>query len=118
MQIACIGSHEGGTGWRSLGRQRDEALADVDADHLDPPPGESVGVAPGSAADVEDPHARLQPQLVDEEPDLLLGAAGERVAEVGPPQVVRQRLEPVHVADVSASRTGSDSRPRSTMESR
>ena len=63
--------------------------------HLHAPPGQGVGVAAGAAADVEHPHPRLEPEHVDEERDLLLGALRERVAQVGRPEVVGDRLEPV-----------------------
>ena len=80
---------------RALAGQVDEALGDVDAVDRDAPPGQLVGVAAGTAADVEHPHARLEPEGVDEEVDLLLGALGEGVAEVGRAEVVGDRLEPV-----------------------
>src|SRR5207253_4323683 len=75
--------------------QVDERLADVDAVHRDPPLRQRVGMAAGTAPDVEDAHARLEPQRVDEEPDLLLGALGERVAQVRRPRVRGDVLEPV-----------------------
>ena len=84
-------------GGASARGQVDEALADVDADDLDAPRGQRVGVAAGPAADVEHPHARLEPERVDEEADLLLGALRERVAQVGVAEVVGDRLEPVVV---------------------
>ena len=60
-----------------------------------PRAGQRVGVAPGSAPDVEHPHAGLQPERLDEEADLLPGPLRERVAQVGVAQVIGDRLEPV-----------------------
>ena len=40
----------------------------------------------------------LEPELVDQEVDLLRGALGERVPEVGGPEVVGHGLEPVGLA--------------------
>ena len=68
-----------------------------------PRAGQRVRVAARAAPDVEHPHARLEPERVDEEVDLLRGALGERVAEVRRAEVVGDRLEPV-VRRVSRSR--------------
>jgi hypothetical protein len=54
-----------------------------------------VGVAPRPAADVEQPHARLEGERIDEEVHLLRGALRERVAQVGVAEVVGDGLEPV-----------------------
>src|ERR671910_3783025 len=72
-----------------------EALADVDADHLDAASGQGVGVPPRPAADVEQPLPGPEPERPAEEADLLLGALGERVAQVGGAEVVGDRFEPV-----------------------
>ena len=45
-------------------------------------------MAAGAAADVEDPGAGRQAEALDEEVDLLVGALGERVAEVGRAEVI------------------------------
>ena len=98
-----VGPHERGTG-RGAGRgQVDELLGDVDAHDLDAPTGEGVGVAPRSAADVEHVRAGMEPEGGDEELDLLLGAAGERVSEVGGPGVAGDGLEPVGIAARAAT---------------
>ena len=52
-------------------------------------------MAAGAAADVEDPGAGRQAEALDEEVDLLVGALGERVAEVGRAEVIGDVLEPV-----------------------
>jgi hypothetical protein len=72
-----------------------EAGTDVDAVHGDAERRERVCVASGPAADVEHPHARLEAQHLGQEADLLRGAAGERVPQVGATQVIGGGLEPV-----------------------
>ena len=55
----------------------------------------------------------LEPERVDEEVDLLLGALGERVAQVGRAEVVGERLEPVvglGVTRTPGSRLGTPTR--------
>ena len=49
---------------------------------------------PGPATDVEHPHPRLEPELVDEEPDLVLRPHGERVPEISRPEERRDLVEP------------------------
>ena len=91
----------------------DESPADVDAVDDDAAPGQGVGVASRSAADVEHPHARFEPEDVDQEVDLLLGAAGEGVPEVGRTEVVGGGLEPViGFRGHGASMTPDPARPR------
>src|SRR5581483_11733113 len=75
--------------------QRRERLGDVDADDDDVALGQCVGVPPRAAPHVEDAISRGQPERLDQEPDLLLRALGERVAQVRRPHVVGQRLEPM-----------------------
>src|SRR5690606_8453271 len=75
----------------------DEPLADVDAEHRDAAPGQRQGVPSRSAADIEHPHAQFQAEEVDQEADILLGAHGERVAEVGRSDVIGDVLEPVPI---------------------
>jgi hypothetical protein len=73
----------------------EEASADVHPHHRDLALGQGDGVTAGPAAHVEHRHAGLQVQNLDEEGDLLLGALGEGVAQVGGPEVVGDVLEPV-----------------------
>jgi hypothetical protein len=54
-----------------------------------------VGVAAGPAAHVEQALAGAQVEGVDEEGDLVVGASGERIAEVRRSEVGGERLEPV-----------------------
>ena len=79
----------------ALGRDGDEPLRDVDADHLDPPRREREGVTARTTTDVEHALPRSQLEHVDEERDLLLGALRERVPQVRRTEMVGQRLEPV-----------------------
>ena len=101
--VAGVGPLEGGAGRRGGGRELDEAPADVHAVHDQPPPGQLVGVATGAAPDVEHPHAGLQVEGLHEEPDLLVGALGERVPQVGDAQVLGDGLEPVVVPAPTAT---------------
>ena len=103
-KVPGIGAHEAGARWRVGSGDVDEPLADVDADDLHPPFGEGVGVPAGPAADVEHPLAGPQAEGVDQELDLLLGALGERVAEVGGAEVVGDRLEPVPLRSLKVFR--------------
>jgi hypothetical protein len=68
--------------------------------HGDATFGQQVGMTPRPAADVEHAHPRPKAQMLDQEIDLLWGALGERVPQVGRAEMVRDRLEPVivHVA--------------------
>ena len=66
---------------------------DVHADHLDAQPSQHVGVATRPTADVEDPHAGSQVEHVHQEGHLVLGAAGERVPQVGLAGVARNGFE-------------------------
>src|SRR5262245_32587003 len=59
-QVARVGAHEAGAGRRARAGDVDEPLADVDADHLQPPLCERVRVPARPAADIEDPLARLE----------------------------------------------------------
>ena len=61
-------------------RQGDEVRRQVDADDVEPAPGQCERVAPGPAADVEDTMSRLEPERPDEVLDLLLGPLREGVA--------------------------------------
>ena len=47
-----------------------------------------------AAPDVEDPHPRLEAECLHEEVDLLGGALGERVLQVGRPEELGDRVEP------------------------
>ena len=80
---------------RYLAGEVDESLTDVDAVHPDAAPGQCVRVAARSAADIEDAGPRFQCQRLDEEVDLLSRALRERIAQVGPPEMIRHVLEPV-----------------------
>ena len=72
-----------------------------------------------AASHVEHPHARFEAERLDQEPDLLLGALGEGVPQVGVAEVVREVLEPVvalgpgHVG--SSRRTTAVWRPSTTV---
>ena len=44
---------------------------------------------------IEHAVARLQPQVLDQEPDLVPGPLGERIPQVGLTQVISYRLEPM-----------------------
>jgi hypothetical protein len=98
-QAPGIEALEGGEGI-DAGGELDEVVADVDAVHGDPPPGELVGVPAGTAPDVEHPHPRFEAQDVDQEPDLLGGALREGVAQVRRSGVGGDALEPVPVGHV------------------
>ena len=54
-------------------------------------------MSPGTAANVEDARTLAQPESVDEKIDFLLGALGERVAEVGLSHVRSETFEPVAI---------------------
>ncbi len=76
-------------------RQVDEPLRDVDADDLDAPLRERQGVPARAAPDVEDAHAGLEMQRVDEERHLLGGSLRERVTQIRVAEMVGQLLEPM-----------------------
>ena len=57
--------------------------------------GERQRVPAGPAADVEHPHTGAQAEDVDEESDLLFGAIGEGVPEIGRTEMVGDSLEPM-----------------------
>ena len=92
-------------GGRGRGRGATNVGREVDADDLDAPPRQRERVPPGPAADVEHPHPRLEPERVDEEVDLLLGALGERVPQVGRPEELGDRVEPVGIPGWHAGHT-------------
>ena len=58
-------------------------------------PRQGVGVAPRSAPDVEHEVAGTEAEGVDQKGGLLIGALGERVAQISRTDEVGQRLEPV-----------------------
>jgi hypothetical protein len=62
-----------------------------------------MGMAPRPAADVEHATAFRQAERVKEKGNLLLGAFGERVPEIGAAEMVGDALEPVRCS-VGATR--------------
>ena len=62
---------------------------------VDAAPGERERVTPGPHPTSSTRMPRLEPERVDEELDLLLGALRERVAEVRRPEELGDRVEPV-----------------------
>ena len=85
----------------------DERGADVDAGDPDAQAGERDGVPAGPATDVEHLVAGAQPEVPDEEGDLLVGALREAVAEIGAAEVRRHPLEPVRLPGAGAGAEGS-----------
>ena len=53
------------------------------------------GVTARTAADIQNPLPRLQGQQIDQRPNLLIGALGERVAEISRTHEAGDRFEPV-----------------------
>ena len=94
-QRAGIEAFERRTGRRSLRRQFDEPLADVDAVDHHSSPCQLVRVPARPAADVEHAVPGVQPQRLDDEVDLLRRALGERVPQVRRSQMLRDGLEPM-----------------------
>ena len=97
-QATGIAPQEGGPGRGGAGGEGHELGGDVDAHHPHPASGQGVGVAAGATAHVEQALARAQAEGVDEEGDLLVGAPGEGVAEIGRAQMGGDGLEPVRAS--------------------
>src|SRR4051794_11765609 len=76
-----------------------ELRAVVDPDDRKSPTRQRECMPPRAAPDVEHPHPGRQPERVDQELDLLLGALGERVPQVGGPEEVGDAVEPVPLGD-------------------
>ena len=89
---ARVGVHEGATRRRS---KRDKGPREVDPHDITTCFGERSGVTARPTADVEHTRARSQAEDVGQERDLLGGALRERVTEVGRPEMVGHRLEPM-----------------------
>ena len=81
-QVSGVEPLERRTGRRVGAGEVDERRGDVDAVDDDAPAGQLVGVAPGTAPDVEHPLARPQAERGDDVVDLLHRPLGERVAQV------------------------------------
>ena len=81
-------------GRRRVTGERDEVGRVVDADDVDARAGRARARGARARSRRRAPAARLEPERVDEEVDLLLGPLRERVAQVRRPEERRDRVEP------------------------
>ncbi len=94
-QVTGVEPFECGTGRRPFSRQVNESPTDVDAVYQEATPGKFVRVPSWPATDIEHPVAHRQAERVDEEIDLLLGALGERIPQVGRSKMLGNGFKPM-----------------------